>query len=481
MQQEIFGIPDFEDQEKQRRANILLVTLFAAMFFITAIVIFSGFMDPEHTETWLMGGAGTAVLLVSFALLRKGKLELACWLIVILSWLIFTLDLVFIAGIRGVSIYGQILIVIFSGLAISGRSALILSLVTMAVNLIILQLEQYGILTQPFPLPAGYTRWFIQTIYTLLAAFYIWVADKSIRKALTKSRETADRYRALFERTNDGVVILDLDWCVTSANHQVVELLGYSQKEFIGLHVIQWEDQKNPSLLKENRERILQGEDIPIFEDQLVRKDGSSVPVELSMALVHDSSGKPCHVQCIIRNITERKDYEKRLQRQALYDPLTSLPNRALFEDRFQEAYANTDSSLVALLFIDLDNFKWVNDQFGHAVGDQVLQKLGKRLQASIRESDTVARLGGDEFVVIIEGIRSKQDVSKIAEKLLVNISSPIQFENHSIEITASIGIQIDENNNLPYVELLKNSDFAMYQVKDSGKNDFRFYDTKDQ
>ena len=134
----------------------------------------------------------------------------------------------------------------------------------------------------------------------------------------------------------------------------------------------------------------------------------------------------------------------------------------------------------MAVLFVDLDDFKWVNDEYGHAIGDQVLQELGTRLQNSLRESDTVARLGGDEFVIILENIHNKEDVSKIAGKLLKTISNSMHIDDTHIQITASIGINISEKRNLPFVDLLKSSDFAMYQVKDSGKNDFRFYEPVD-
>jgi diguanylate cyclase (GGDEF)-like protein/PAS domain S-box-containing protein len=469
-------IPEFEDQEKQRRANILVITLSAVIILIPGLVLYSMFMTPEHNEVLLMGATGVALVVISYTLLKKGKIEAACWLVVGLGWLIFTLDLVFIAGIRGVSVLGQLLIVIFAGLAISGKSALVITLLTMAANFFVLQLELAGWISQPLPLPANSTRWFNQTIYTILAAFYIWVADRYIRNALSESRETADRYRALFERTNDGVVIFDLDWKVLSANHQAEEMLGYAQEELVGLDISAWEDPENPQIMKMNRDKIIDGEYLPIFEESLIRKDGISIPVELSMALVHGADGHPSHIQCIMRDITERMDYQARLERQALYDPLTNLPNRALIEDRFLQVYKRDDQTMVAVLFMDLDNFKWVNDEYGHAVGDKVLQRLGKRLLSSLRDSDVVARLGGDEFVIILENIRSKDDVRKIAKKLLGNISKPIQVEGHSITITASIGINIADDRNLPYVDLLKKSDFAMYQVKDSGKNDYRFY-----
>lgn len=473
-----FRTPEFSDQEKQRRANILVVTQFSVVVLVTAMVVFSSVTTPEHREVPLMGAAGWIIMATSYWLLRKGKIEIASWVIVISGWLVFTVDLASIAGIRGVSVHGQILIVIFAGLAINGKTALMMTILTLTVNFIILQLEQLGLLSNPLPLPANDARWFIQTAYTMMAALYIWITEKVIRNALSESRETADRYRALFDRTYDGVVIYDLDWKVLSANSQAVELLGYTSTEIIGLNAADCEDPENPGEFSKRREQILNGQNLPIVEETLVRKDGSLITLELSMALVHDVQGKPRHIQCIMRDITERKDYESRLQQQALYDPLTNLPNRTLFEDRYQSAHSETDSSLVAVLFVDLDNFKWVNDEYGHAVGDQVLQELGGRLQGSLRESDTVARLGGDEFVIILENIRNKKDVSKIAEKLLKNISLPLQLGEKTIQITASIGINIAEKRNLPYVDLLKSSDYAMYQVKDSGKNAFRFYDS---
>ena len=476
-----FRIPDFVDQEKQRRADILVVTQFSLLVLIIAIIIFSAFTAPEHTETYSLGGAGVLAIIFSYVLLRNGKLEAACWMIVILGWLVFTVDLAAVAGIRGVSVHGQILIVIFAGLALNGKTALMITFLSLIANFGILRLEQVGILANPLPLPASDTRWFIQTVYIILAAIYIWTADRVLKKALSNSTETADRYRALFERTNDGVVIYSLEWDVISANTQALDLLGYSEYEFSGLNSFELEDPENPDMIRRNREKILQGDTIPIFEDTLVRKDGSRVPVELSMALVHDAKGNPRHVQCIMRDITNRKDYEQQLEQQALYDPLTNLPNRTLFEDRYQKAHSETDPSLVAVLFVDLDNFKWVNDEYGHSVGDRVLRKLGTRMQNSLRDSDTVARLGGDEFVIILENIHSKEDVSKIADKLLKAISNSMQIDDIHIQITASIGINISEKRNLPLVDLLKSSDFAMYQVKDSGKNDFRFYEQVDQ
>lgn len=475
-----FSFPEFRDQEKQRRANILVATQLASGIMIVIIVISSYILAPEHPEVLLQGMVGTAAMFISYLLLRKGKLEVAGWMIAIMGWLILTLDLVFISGIRGVNVLGQVLIVMFAGLAISGKSALIITVISAGINFIVLQLELNGILVQPAPLQANLTRWLIQTVYAFLAAVYIWRADTGIKEAIFKSQTTADRYRALFERTNDGVVIIDLNWIVLSANTQAVELLGYSEEEIVGLNSLEFGDPENLKEINRIREQILKGQNLPTFEEVLVRKDGSQVPVELNMALVYADKGSPRHVQCIMHDITERKEYELYLQQQALYDPLTNLPNRTLFEERYQRIHSKIDQSLVAVLFVDLDNFKCVNDEYGHAVGDQVLQELSSRMQETLRESDTVARMGGDEFVIILDNIRNKMDVSKITEKLLNNIYLPIQLGEHSIQITASVGISIAEKRNLPHLDLLKNSDAAMYQAKDSGKNNFKFFDSEE-
>jgi len=475
-----FGIPKFPNQDDERRANILVVSQFIVFFIVAAILVFTQNTSPEHPETLLEGSLGMLAMVVSYLFLRNRKILISAWIIAITGWLIFTLDLAFIAGIRGISTYGQFLMVIFSGFVISGKSALLMTILTLTANFGVLRMETLGYLENPMPLPANDTRWFIQTAYSILAALYIWTADRVIRDALSKSHQAADQYRALFDLTSDGVVMISLDWKIISANAQALQMLGYVEDEFVGLEVNRWEDFEDPDLMEKRRSQILAGEDLPTFEEILIKKGGSRINVEMSLSLVHDTDDHPHHVQCIIRDVTERKEYEQQLQHQALHDPLTKLPNRILFENRYQLAHSHDDQdqSLIAVLFVDLDNFKLVNDEFGHAVGDQVLMKLGTRMQATLRESDTVARLGGDEFVIILEDIHKKDDVRKIARKIQQNISQPMLFEGNQIHVTASIGINVSEKSKLAETDLVKTSDSAMYQVKEDGKNDFRFYDT---
>jgi diguanylate cyclase (GGDEF)-like protein/PAS domain S-box-containing protein len=475
----IFSVPEFTDPGKQRRANILVVTQFAAILMIVVIMIISVFLAPDHYEVIFQAGVGGAAIILSYYLLQKGKLDAAGWTVVILGWLILTLDLAFISGIRGVNVLGQVLIVMFAGLAINGKSALYITFINMTANLIVLYLEQNGILAHPAPLPADIARWSIQTIYTSLAAVYIWRADTIIKRTLLKSQTTADRYRALFEWTNDGVIILDLNWHLLSSNAQASELLEYSVSEFKDLEFSAWFPIAGIEGIEEKLIEILEGKEIPTFEHVLYNRSGDEIPVELCMTVVPDNLGNPQHIQLIFRDITLRKEYEKNLIYQASHDPLTNLPNRMYFEDRYLQVQNQhtDDQSLVAVFYIDIDDFKSVNDLYGHSVGDQVLKELGIRLLGAVRESDTVARIGGDEFVIILENIQQKDNISTIAEKIIQRVSHPIKIGNDRINISVSIGINWTEKCNLPDVDLILTSDMAMYQVKKEGKNAFRYYE----
>jgi len=177
-------------------------------------------------------------------------------------------------------------------------------------------------------------------------------------------------------------------------------------------------------------------------------------------------------------DISARKERELRIQHLADHDALTGLLNRRLLEDRLQQSVnlARRNESMVAVMLIDLDGFKAVNDQYGHLMGDYVLRTVAKRLKDCVRESDTVARLGGDEFVVLLSGQRSPEDSSVVAEKVLGALTQPVAAGGRRFEIGASIGISIFPRDGATAENLLKHADAAMYRVKEAGKNRYEFY-----
>ncbi len=198
-----------------------------------------------------------------------------------------------------------------------------------------------------------------------------------------------------------------------------------------------------------------------------------------------DGSGQLNSVFQLGHEITNYLDIQEQLQQQkndldfiAYHDPLTDLPNRILFLDRLTQAIhqAQRNHDKVALLFIDLDRFKEINDSFGHASGDLVLIECGKRLKKAIREIDTVARLGGDEFTILIDELKTNNVIINVVKKIIKTLSDPIFVNENIFHITASIGISIFPNDGTDANQLLQNADAAMYQAKEDGKNTYHFY-----
>ena len=214
-------------------------------------------------------------------------------------------------------------------------------------------------------------------------------------------------------------------------------------------------------------------------EFRFVLADGSIRHMESRGAVMLDGEGKVRHVVVVSRDISDRKAADLRVQYLAHHDALTGLPNRTLMSDRMHQAlaHARRDNAMLAVMFLDLDKFKPVNDTLGHEVGDQLLKETAIRLQACVpRESDSVARIGGDEFLILLARIQSRKDAESVAQRTLEAISQAFQIGPHAISVSASIGIAIFPVGGMDEKELIKNSDMAMYRAKEAGHNCYRFF-----
>jgi diguanylate cyclase (GGDEF)-like protein/PAS domain S-box-containing protein len=209
------------------------------------------------------------------------------------------------------------------------------------------------------------------------------------------------------------------------------------------------------------------------------RIDGSLFPVELSLSEIALSPGPP-KFTAVVRDITERKNWESRIYSLAYSDPLTGLPNRLLLRDRLEHAIAaaQRNRSLVGVLFLDLDYFKQVNDEHGHHIGDHLLRDIAERAKGCVRDVDTVSRLGGDEFVLVLPELREAADAGAVARKILAALAQPYAIDGRELRITPTLGISIYPYHGIDADTLLRNADSAMYHAKESGKNDFRFYES---
>jgi diguanylate cyclase (GGDEF)-like protein/PAS domain S-box-containing protein len=301
-----------------------------------------------------------------------------------------------------------------------------------------------------------------------------WIYDITARKCAERDLLLAAK---VFDTANEGIVITDGDATVQTVNAAFTAITGYSADEAVGRPISFLDSGRHgPEFFRSMWESLVrqgrwQGE---IWNR---RKNGEIFVEWLSIAAVRDAEGGVSQYLGIFSDITARKEDEEHMWHQANYDVLTGLPNRSLFNDRLATAVrqANRDSSTLALLFIDLDGFKSVNDEFGHASGDVVLQETGVRLASTLRNSDTVARLSGDEFTILIERVATQEDIAAIAAKIIERLSCPFVFDNGMATVHASVGIALYPDDGEDAAGLMKAADSAMYAVKRAGKNGYRF------
>ncbi|HJU70494.1 MAG TPA: EAL domain-containing protein [Paucimonas sp.] len=307
----------------------------------------------------------------------------------------------------------------------------------------------------------------------------------SARAAAEQERREADvRIRdqaALLDKARDAIIVRGIDHRILYWNKSAERLYGWSAEEALGAsieHLI-YDD---PAAFNDATNKVLElGEWCGEFTKR--RDDGSVLTVESRWTLVRDERSMPQSILAIDTDITARKAAEHGIRQLAFYDPLTQLPNRLLLQDRLRQALASNSHSHYAgaLLFIDLDNFKALNDTLGHDKGDLLLQQVAQRLKSCVRESDTVARLGGDEFVVLLTDLpESPEDVAirakTVCEKILACLRQPYSIADIECHSAASIGVALFQDRRDTVSELLKRADLAMYQAKAAGRNTVRFF-----
>ncbi len=324
--------------------------------------------------------------------------------------------------------------------------------------------------------------WYAGRIYGLAAGSFVLIVllleNSSLYARLVRSESAArERHRALdsmMASVADGIMLLDADGTIRSWNAAAAKLFGYPAEEVVGRNA----SMLVPDELRESQraatERFLATGVSNVIgyvnlEYTGLRKDGSRFEAEFTVTEMGRAPAP--QLVTVFRDITARKQAEERLTRLALHDSLTGLPNRPYFEERFAEIVARCrrNGEPLALMILDLDNFKPVNDTLGHDVGDQLLVAFGRRLKSALRESDLLARFGGDEFTLVVEGVKGTEDAAAIVEKLFAKLRDPLDATGHPIVVSASIGVALCRASDDPQA-IMKRADQALYEAKRAGR-----------
>jgi len=331
---------------------------------------------------------------------------------------------------------------------------------------------------------------FAALIWTVIRMYQVRLDEaaqervESAERAAEAVRQSEQRYRGIVETAQEGVWTVDTEAKTTFVNRRLAEMLGYTVDEMLGRSLFEFMEDGDRALVAGNLQRRREG--IPAeFEFKFVDKGGSPVWTIVHASGLNDQAGAPSGALAMVTDIRIRKQAEadrERLQaelvHQAFYDSLTGLPNRALFLDRLEHAMlpSSRRQPSEAVLFLDLDNFKLVNDSLGHDAGDELLKVVAERLTSCVRPEDTVARLGGDEFTVLLEGL-SRQKTVLVAQRVIETLSRPVVIDGHEILPRASIGIATRSNRGDTANKVLRNADLAMYKAKAAGRGRYALFD----
>jgi diguanylate cyclase (GGDEF)-like protein/PAS domain S-box-containing protein len=305
---------------------------------------------------------------------------------------------------------------------------------------------------------------------------YKWVGLCTDITEKKLAEEAVAQLAAIVQCSESAIIATDTQGTITTWNDGAQMLLGYSAVEALTLPISAL--LPSAQLSGELLSQIRQGQSSRMDEAVFVRSDGGQVPVLLSVSPIHSAEGQLSGSAIIARDISARKEAEKEMAHRALHDHLTGLPNRLLLADRLADSIAKADrlSTGTAVIFVDLDGFKFVNDTLGHEAGDALLQQVAGRLSASVRRGDLLARMGGDEFVVVVNNVNGDAAALTVAQRLEAALRPPFFLARHELVITASMGIAIYPRDGRDVSALRRNADAAMYEAKQSGKDRIHFY-----
>ena len=472
--------PNTERLDTVARLTNWVSIVLAAMGVIFALVVF-GIRQGQIDGTVLVGLAVLIMAGAAAMLVRTGRIVGGARLIVAGTWIISTAFMLLSGGLGSPAVVGPLFAIALAGILLGDREC-VFTAVLVGVTAFVTAWVELGFGLDFFgPLASPWLRAGFMGSYAIAVAVLQITTSRAIQAALESARlanEGLSMAGKIYDATSEGIVVTTSDGTIIDANEAYLRIHGYARADVIG---------QNPRMMKSDRHK-------PEFYQHMWQvlletgrwqgevwdrhSDGSLIAKWLSMFAVKDDHGVVTHYVGVFSDITAVKQGQDALEWLATHDPLTGLPNRALIADRLNLAVARSRRQLksAAVLFIDLDHFKDVNDTMGHSAGDRLLVTIAERFTAIVRESDTVGRSGGDEFTMIVSDFLDLEDLGAFAHRVLTTISEPVTLENREVRVTASIGVAVFPTDGADAAELARHADVAMYRAKTLGNDRVEFF-----
>ncbi|MGJ7913419.1 diguanylate cyclase domain-containing protein [Neobacillus sp. LXY-1] len=310
-------------------------------------------------------------------------------------------------------------------------------------------------------------------------AYFMIIHDLTNKKQAEEAlRESEARYRLIAENMTDLVCIIDYEGIFKYASPSHVSVLGFPSEAYEGKRGREFMHQDDLPHVRKHFDEMVESKDVRVFHFRFKNIRGEWIWVEAKATPIFHENGEFEHFLIVSREITERKMYEEKLTYLAFHDTLTGLPNRRLFNDRLEKEIrlAELNNRYIAVIYMDIDNFKQINDNLGHDIGDEFLKQFAQRVKGCLREMDCLARQGGDEFTIIVPELNEEIDAINIAERIITALQEPWEIGEYSFHTTSSIGIAFYPKDGTSRLELLKQSDVALYGAKRAGKNNYKVF-----
>lgn len=461
----------FSDAEAHLRETKIL-SLKAMLQLIGGIGLFVSIRtlvyDDLAMATLLPSILGLVVFGFCILAFATGRYQLSNWLAVLTNWSAFMAELVMTGKINQFSFYGFFVIAFLAGMFMPIMQLIALTLLVWLLAMVY-HFQLAAALLPTLEAVEGQTHDLIFHVLLLLLAAVIGRAlGRRLDQAFDQSSTLSQRFKAIFHQSADAIFITDLDYRILEVNPEAAGLVQKASADLVGQCLLDFIPKGLKRQIDELVEDILVKGKLSNIRLSFITADDSELFLEISANLIFSDDGKPDHIQVILRDITERQQVEERFQQLALQDHLTKVDNRLSLTYHLNGLIArmNRDGGSFTVVYFDLDNFKSVNDRYGHYIGDKALVAFTKRLNGTIRSTDFLARMGGDEFVLIMEDYCSSQEVEAAVERVLRSLDHPFKIGEYLIHLETSYGISCYPEDGQDAEALLKLADTAMYSHK---------------